>query len=198
MNSVLKKIWNTTTNVLVILVVVIAILLAGAQLIGLQVFTVLSGSMEPEFHTGSIIYVKDVDAESIKVDDPITFVMNESLAVATHRVIDIDSENRLFYTKGDANDIPDSDPVPFENLIGKPVFTIPLLGYLANFIQTSPGLYIAVGLAALLVVLCFVPDILSQLKQMNKQNNDEAVDAKEMSDDEILDELLKKLSNKKD
>ncbi len=198
MNITFKKIWNIVTNVLVILVIAVAILLAGARLVGLQVFTVLSGSMEPEYHTGSIIYVKKVDAESIEVNDPITFVMNESLTVATHRVIGIDSENKLFYTKGDANDIPDSNPVPFENLIGKPIFTIPLLGYLANFIQTPPGLYIAIGLAALLIVLCFVPDIISQLKQTKNQNSENVADAKEMSDSELLDELLKKLSDRKD
>lgn len=198
MNSIIKKCWNIATNALVILVVIIAILLAGARLIGLQVYTVLSGSMEPEYHTGSIIYVKDVDPNSVEVGDPITFVMNESLVVATHRVIDIDSENRLFYTKGDANKIPDANPVPFENLLGKPIFTIPLLGYLANFIQNPPGLYISVGLAVLLIIICFVPDIIDQFKHLNKQENKEPLDAKSMNDSELLDELLKKLSEKKD
>ncbi len=198
MNSVIKKVWNIVTNILVILVVTIAVLLAGARLIGLQVYTVLSGSMEPVYHTGSVIYVKSVDPYDIEIDDPITFVMDESLVVATHRVIDIDSENRLFYTKGDANEFADINPIPFENLIGKPVFTIPLLGYLANYIQTAPGLYISIALAALLIVLCFVPDIIEQLKHSKKKKADESIDAQSMSDAELLDELLKKLSENKD
>lgn len=44
---------------------VLKILLAPVML-GLQVFTVLSGSMEPTYHTGSLIYVKKVDPYTIK------------------------------------------------------------------------------------------------------------------------------------
>ena len=40
---------------------VLALLLVGVRLFGMQVFTVLSGSMEPTYQTGSLIYVKDVD-----------------------------------------------------------------------------------------------------------------------------------------
>ena len=33
-----------------------------------------------------LLYVKTVDPDSVKVGDPITFVLNEDLVVATHRV----------------------------------------------------------------------------------------------------------------
>lgn len=61
MNNSLKKIWNVISSILVALVVLLALLLVGARVVGLQVFTVLSGSMEPTYHTGSLIYVKKVD-----------------------------------------------------------------------------------------------------------------------------------------
>jgi len=51
----MKKIWNTITTLLVILVMILALLLVGARFIGFQVFTVLSGSMEPNYHVGSLI-----------------------------------------------------------------------------------------------------------------------------------------------
>ena len=47
MSKSLKKILNAVSNVLVVLVVILALLLVGARIVGLQVFTVLSGSMEP-------------------------------------------------------------------------------------------------------------------------------------------------------
>ena len=50
-----KKTWNIISTVLVALVVLLALLLVGARIFGLQVFTVLSGSMEPTYHTGSLI-----------------------------------------------------------------------------------------------------------------------------------------------
>ena len=53
----LKKLFNIITSTLTALAVLLAVLLAGVRLFGVQVFTVLSGSMEPCYHTGSIIYV---------------------------------------------------------------------------------------------------------------------------------------------
>ena len=100
MNRSVKKIWNVISTVLVVIVVVVALLLVGARLFGLQVYAVLSGSMEPTYHVGSVIYVEPVDPSEIQVGDPITFVMNEELTVATHRVVRIDAENSHFYTKG--------------------------------------------------------------------------------------------------
>lgn len=160
MNRSVKKIWNVISTVLVVIVVVVALLLVGARLFGLQVYAVLSGSMEPTYHVGSVIYVEPVDPSEIQVGDPITFVMNEELTVATHRVVRIDAENSAFYTKGDANENPDAAPVHFNNLLGKPVFTIPYLGYISSYVQSPPGIYIAVGVGVLLLALAFLPDML--------------------------------------
>lgn len=157
------------TTVLVVLVVIVALLLVGARLVGYQVYSVLSGSMEPTYHVGSIIYVKPVDPSEVKVGDPITFVLNEDLTVATHRVVSIDAENSHFYTKGDANDAPDAAPVHFNNLLGTPVFTIPYLGYIASFVQSPPGMYYAIAAGVILLALVFVPDMLGDEKKKEKQ-----------------------------
>ena len=87
MNKSVKKIWNAVTTILVIFVVILAVLLVGVRLVGFDVYTVLSGSMEPTYHTGSLIYVRDAEPADIEVGDPITFVLDENLTVATHRVI---------------------------------------------------------------------------------------------------------------
>ena len=41
------------------------------------------------------------------------------------------------------------------NVFGKPLFSIPLLGYVANFVQNSPGRYISIGICALLIFNTF-------------------------------------------
>ena len=154
-----KKVWDAVTTALVVLVVIFAIFLMGSRLVGLQVFNVISGSMEPTYSVGDLIYVKEVDPDGIRVGDAITFVLNEDLVVATHRVIRIDSENRHFYTKGDANEHEDANPVHFNNVIGTPVFHIPLLGYVSAYIQNPPGMYVAIGAGVLLVAAVFLPDL---------------------------------------
>ena len=172
----LKKIWDIASVVLVTLVVIIAILLAGARVAGLQVFNVISGSMRPTYREGDLIYVKTVDPESIKPGDAITFVLNEQLTVATHRVVSVDGENALFYTKGDANKTPDDNPVHFKNLIGKPVFKVPLLGYVSDFVQHPPGTYIAVGGVAALALAVFLPDVirLFSRKETTKEEKEQS------------------------
>ena len=157
-----KKVWDVVSTVLVILVVLSAIFLMGSRLVGLQVFNVISGSMEPTYSVGDLIYVKTVDPDSVKVGDPITFVLNEDLVVATHRVVAIDRENRQFTTKGDANSTEDAAPVHFNNLIGVPVFAVPLLGYVSAYIQNPPGMYVAMALVCVLLAVVFLPDLLAK------------------------------------
>lgn len=169
MNKSVKRVWNAISWILVFCVVVMAVLLGGIRLVGLKPYAVISGSMEPAYHVGSLIYVKTVPPEDIQVGDPITFVLNENLVVATHRVIQIDPENQYFYTKGDANDAPDGAPVHFNNLIGKPVFTIPSLGYLSTWITNPPGTYIAICAAVILVLLFFLPELLDKAEAADKK-----------------------------
>jgi len=161
----LKKAWNVISTVLVVLIVLCAVFLIGTRILGYRVFTVISGSMEPEYSVGDLIYVKPVDVNTIKVDDPITFIMNEDLVVATHRVVEIDAENKHFYTKGDANNTIDSSPVHFNNVIGVPQFAIPLMGYVSDFIQNPPGMYITIAVVAILIIVAFVPDFFAKAKK---------------------------------
>ena len=165
----LGKLWNVVSSVIVALIVILAILLGGVRLVGLRPFAVLSGSMEPAYHVGALSYVKSCDPSEVQVGDAITFVLDADLNVATHRVIEIDAENQHFYTKGDANDAPDGSPVHFNNLIGRPVFTIPRLGYFSNWITNPPGMYIAIAAAGVFLILLFLPDVLKKADEADKR-----------------------------
>lgn len=160
-----KKICSIISTVLVGLVVLMAVFLLGSRLLGFRVFNIISGSMEPSYSVGDLIYVKQMDPAKVQVGDVITFVLNEDLVVATHRVVRIDAEKQHFYTKGDANETEDAAPVHFKNLIGVPKFSIPLLGYLSNFIQNPPGMYISIAGGAVLLLLAFLPDIVPRKKE---------------------------------
>lgn len=165
MNRKIKKIWNGFTTVIVAVVVILAILMVGARAVGLRVFTVLSGSMEPTYHVGALIYVKSVDYTELEAGDVITFMLDEN-TVATHRITEVvpdedDPDVLRFRTKGDANDSEDASLVHYKNVIGTPVFTIPCLGYVANYIQNPPGTYIAIAVGAILLLLVFLPDLFS-------------------------------------
>ena len=163
--TTLKKIWGIVSTAFVVLMVLCAVFLMGSRLLGFHCFNIISPSMEPKYGVGDLIYVKKVDPTTIKVGDVITFIVNEDLVVGTHRVVRVDAENKRFYTKGDANDIEDQDPVHFNNVIGVPKFSIPKLGYVSDFIQNPPGMYITLGVGLLLIILVFVPDMLGKKKK---------------------------------
>ena len=184
MPSVLKRAWNIVKYIMVGLVAVLAILLVGVRLVGLQPYTVLSGSMEPHYHVGSMIYVREVAPTELEVGDPVTFYLNGG-AVATHRIIEVlqDPNNpaaRYFRTKGDANNAPDGDPFHSSKVIGKPIFSVPYLGYFSNFIQRQPGRSIALGGCTVLLIAAIWPSVLP--RRSNEASAEDTAD--EQSSDE--------------
>lgn len=177
MQKKVKKVWDAATTILVVIVVALAIMLVGVRVAGIQVYTVLSGSMEPTYHTGSLIYVKSVDYTEIEAGQVITFMLDED-TIATHRVVEVipdeEDENVIRYrTKGDANDAEDGSLVHYKNVIGTPIFSIPYMGYVANYIQNPPGRYVAISAGAILLLLVFLPDLFDEDKETKKKKNKE-------------------------
>ena len=169
----LKKLWSVLSTLIVIAVVALAILLAGVRIVGLTPYVVLSGSMEPNYHTGSLIYDKKVDPFTLKEGDVITFMVSED-TLATHRIVgvvpDEDEPGTIrFRTKGDANDAEDGTLVHYKNVVGTPVFTIPYLGYFSNWITHAPGKYIAITAAVVFLILLFLPDMLKKADEADKK-----------------------------
>lgn len=173
--AILMNLMNKVTTVMIMFLVLAALLLVGGKLFGIKTYTVLSGSMEPAYPVGSLIYVKSVDAKGLEADDVITFMVNDE-TVATHRVVDVVSDEGnpevlRFRTKGDANETEDGALVHYRNIIGTPVFIIPYLGFFAHYIQNSPGRYIAISLGAILLLLLFLPELLG-VEEKKSQEKD--------------------------
>lgn len=166
------KILKFLSSALFAIVIVLAILLAGPRLIGLQVYTVLSGSMQSVYPTGSLIYITDVEPETLEVNDVITFKMSGG-AIATHRIVELvpDESNPdiiRFRTKGDENKVTDGSLVDYSSVVGKPVFCIPNLGYLATYITQPPGKYVAATVAIVLIIVEIMINIVLEDKDKKK------------------------------
>ena len=173
MRETINKILKTISTLLVAVMVILALLLVGPRAVGMQVFVVLSGSMEPTYQTGSVIYVKDVDPMTLTEGDPVTFRAAED-TIVTHRIIEVipddtDPNNQYFRTKGDANEVEDGGVTACEYVVGKPVFTVPHLGYLAAYIQEPPGTYIAISAAAAMMLIVLLIDTFTEDKEAEAQ-----------------------------
>ncbi len=168
--KIAKKICNIASTFLLVLVIIMVVLLVGVRLIGLSPYIVLSGSMEPEYHVGSIIYLSDISSDELEVGDSITY--NLSDITVTHRIVEINSDPThgvTFKTQGDANNTVDGYDVRPSQILGKPLFTIPLLGYVANFVQNPPGLYIVLGVCILLITYLVFSDVIFPDKNHSSQ-----------------------------
>lgn len=111
---------------------------------------VLTDSMYPTIKSGDMILIKTTDFDDVKEGDIIAFFESakERTTTVTHRVVDFNyDENgniKSFITKGDANNINDGDYVTADMLIGVYKSRIPLLGDVAIFLKSTPGLIIAI------------------------------------------------------
>ncbi len=130
------------------------------QVAGYQMYIVLSDSMSPEFDTGSLAFVREVEPEQIVIGDIITYsTRTETNSLTSHRVVEVVSNDGLrFITRGDANNVNDPNPVLSENVVGRVTGSVPYVGYLLNFVQTREGL----------ILLIFVPGVLIIAYEMSK------------------------------
>lgn len=173
MGQTVKKIWNCVNGVLIGLVIVLAIALVGVRLFGLELFVVLSGSMEPEYPTGALLYVKEADTDDLAVSDVITFRLDGD-TVATHRIVEVTQVEgqTAFRTKGDANEVEDGAPVLASQVIGTPMLTIPRLGYLVEYIHSDSGRYATIAVGGFLLLMIFLPDIMFGNDKKSKEKSE--------------------------
>lgn len=172
MKRKIAKVLKGFSTAIVVLAVLFVALTSGPRLFGIEPLTVLSGSMEPELKTGSIVYIKAPEnAEALGVGEVITFKL-KSGTIATHRIIEIvevDGE-KAYKTKGDANKTEDGGAVKASDIIGVPVFSIPYLGFIAAFIGSKVGRLVAVFAGLGLIAMTCYADLLTAKK--NEDNNE--------------------------
>lgn len=191
MKKALKIVSNLVTVILFLNLIMMVFLVISSkasggepQAFGYQFKTVLSGSMEPTFRTGSVIAVKQVkDKNSLKKGEIVTFI-EEPGKFVTHRIIDVvkQGEDVLYTTKGDNNEEKDINPVFSDNVVAKySGFTIPYLGYFIDFTQSPKGMaiiliipgVILIGYASLTIYQA-IKEIENKTKLANTDSNSKA------------------------
>ena len=149
----LKRLFNILSWPVYICIVAY-LLISAPLLLGYKPVVVLSGSMEPAYHVGSILYYKSAPFDQIAEGDVITFHTGEN-SLVTHRVAEKQEISRAFVTKGDANNTADPNPVSYDAVAGKALrFSIPYAGYFV----TAGKKPIAIGIMAVILILGMLLD----------------------------------------
>jgi len=123
---------------------------------------VVSESMVPTLKVGDLVLVQYVNPSVINAA-PVTgdiIVFRKPYnpdEFIVHRAIAKDVNNLSFTTKGDNNYSQDPWSVPADNIIGKVVFKIPLLGFLKIYLGTPLGMTLIVILIIFLLFVDHIP-----------------------------------------
>lgn len=124
------------------------------RIAGATPYTVLTGSMSPAYPPGTLVVVKPVDVDELRVGDVVTVQLESGKeTVVTHRIsaiaYQLDGDVEI-QTKGDANPSPDADLRMPVQIRGKLWYSIPYVGYVATAVTASDKQWIvgviAVGL----------------------------------------------------
>lgn len=134
-----RMLFQAISWVLLIAVSLLAIVVIVVPLVtGAKPYTVLTGSMEPQYPPGTLVVVKPVEADEINLGDVITYQLESGEPeVVTHRVVAVGAAadgTPLFITRGDANDGDDPDPVRPVQIVGKLWYSVPYVGWVNNVV----------------------------------------------------------------
>lgn len=145
----LHKVLEVLSSILAIIVIVASLFtlvfrvifkVEVVKLFGYSGLVILTGSMEPVYHPGDVIFIHE--QKDYKVRDVITF--HQRGMIVTHRIIGKDGEK--FTTQGDANNSSD-EPINLSDIEGKVIGSVGKVGKAILFLQTP------IGIITLVVIL---------------------------------------------
>lgn len=119
---------------------------------GKSVLVIATPSMTGAVDAGDAIIIERSD--SYRVGDIITYLPAAEATSVTHRIVRIDGDK--YYTKGDANDSEDPDPVFKNQIAGKVVIRMPKLGIIIEWLRTWQGIAFFAATGAVIVALFMV------------------------------------------
>lgn len=159
--KVVKKIWDNPfvrfivglLKVLVWIAVILIVLLIAIQRLfnnrvslgSYRMFTIVTGSMLPEYEIYDVIIVKETSPEEIQVGDDVAYLGDEGdydNKIITHRITKKRVENGQYYftTQGMANQVADPE-ISADQIYGKVVYRPQVLTRLSHILNNSYGLY---------------------------------------------------------
>lgn len=140
-------------------------------------YVIVSPSMVPTINVQDAIIISRVSPKKLKQGDIISYLSTDSYyagKIVTHRIIGIvkASDGSLLYrTKGDNNNVADAILVREENVYGKVLFKIPMLGYIRQFLSTYFGWILCIALPILYLIMTEVIRVRKLIKNRKSKEN---------------------------
>lgn len=170
---VFSAIWRVMLILLAVILAISACTLAYDKFVkkskipsvfGYSMLIVASPSMTGAIEAGDAIIIKNSD--SYAVGDVITYFPEDESFSVTHRIVRMEGDK--FYTKGDANQSEDSDPVLIEQIVGKVAVKLDKVGYFIEWLKSPVGIIFAATFIVLLILIIVIED-----KRRGKTDSDD-------------------------
>ena len=163
--SILKKVLNIILIILIYNIILLWISyinkIGEIELLGYRAYSITTNSMEPSISSGDVVIVKKYDEDQMRVGNVITYKQKEE--IITHRIVDIketEGEKR-FITKGDNNNVEDTEGTQYKDIKGTIILTIPHLGSIIRVLENK--------MIFLVVVLIFLILLFYRLQLQEKK-----------------------------
>ena len=124
------------------------------SIFGKSLLIIATPSMSGSIEAGDAIIIEKSD--SYKVGDVITYFPAADNVSVTHRIVRMEGDK--FYTKGDANQSEDSDPVLIEQIVGKVAVKLDKVGYFIEWLKSPVGIIFAATFIVLLILIIVIKD----------------------------------------
>ena len=211
----MKKVFSIIKTALVWLLVLLAVSMMiftvvsvttfnrnDRDLFGYKMYIVNSDSMaKTDFDAGDLILVKEVNPNTLKVGDIITFMSQDTESfgeTVTHKIRKLTTDadgNPGFVTYGTTTDVDDQTIVTFPYILGKYESHIPGLGHFFNFLKTTPGYFVCIFIPFMLIIIYEGVKFFNLFRRYRKEQMDEMqaerdkIEAERLENAKMLEEL---------
>ena len=141
-------------------------------------YVIISPSMVPNINVYDAVVTMRVSPNKIKLNDIITFLskdINTNGTPITHRVVgivDTEKGTKAFRTKGDNNESEDRALIKENEILGKVMLRIPMIGHVKTFLTSKIGWLIIIVVPCLILIGSDILKISGLIKKnKNKEIN---------------------------
>lgn len=189
----LEKVLNIAKIICIIFLILLIAVLALQRfsnneqaIAGIRVFNVATGSMIPKYQVGDVLIVKEIDTDSLKIGDDITYLGKvDSFAgrVVTHQIIDIEetTNGKIFHTKGIANEFEDPT-ITSDQIYGKVIYKCIIISLFTKLMNNMAAFYIIFVVPLAILIFLQLKDNYAEKKEEYDDEEDE--DEEEDDDDD--------------
>jgi len=144
---------------------------------GIRVFTIVTGSMLPEYEIGDMIVSIETDPKKIEEGDNVVYegkVGDFSGKIVTHKVIKKNptKDGYKFITKGTNNTIEDPE-IDESQIMGKVIYKTFILSFISKLLAKPAAFFFIVFIPFVILVFLEIVDVCEEKRKLKEEEDEQ-------------------------